>query len=575
MSVRSFVGSKASPTARVGDAIAVGLLLWRAQLQMFINQTVRSRQAGRIAGTIIGAALVLLAWAWEGFATTAIVAAVQRGAFEVNAVDLLSLGFFAYTAVLIFSSLLFSLNALLLNPDLDLLLVAPRSVESILGGRMVVQILRLLLLSLLFTGPALLVVAATTHNPLLPVAFGGLFLLYPVFVVVIVSLLSLLLVRVIPAGRGREILTVFGVLLALGFNLANFLINPAFRGPGAIGHRPRITPTLPDIPGAASVWLPSGWAGRAAAALLADDWVTALAWGGVLLAVSLLLFVVGATISGRLYLAGWIQAVPPRRRRVRAAAGYRAPGGLPLLSPLIGAIVIKDWRMRTRDLAQLVRFAMPVVFLVLIFGLRFPGVLSAGRDLGQGPVAAMVGLLPAWILLLSLGLSLGLTAVSLEGRNIWVYAASPNTLLQLLQGKCWSTALPTAIVVGLAAIAAEIVISPGWLWAVSAVLVAVVQAVTISMLMVAVGAVWARFDWTDARRMTSPLAVFIAMLLFGVITVAAIVVFGIALALASATGFPLFTTWLAAIVVSVGGGIAVAALGLLIGNERLRALELG
>jgi hypothetical protein len=568
------VGSKASPIARITGAIGVGLLLWRVQLQIFINQTARSRQAGRLAGTIIGAAVILLAWSWEAFATVAIVAAAQRGSFQVNTVDLLSLAFFAYTAILIFSSFIFSLNALLLNPDLDLLLVAPRPVEGILGGRMVVQILRLLLLSLLFTGPALLVVAVATQNPLLPVAFAALFLLYPVFVVVLVSLLSLLLVRVIPAGRGREILTLLGVLLALGFNLANFLINPAFRGPGAGGHRPRIAPTLPDVPGAASVWLPSGWAGRSAAAVLAGDWLTAFAWGAVLLAVSVALFGIGAAISGRLYLAGWIQAVPPRRRRLRTAI-YPRPGKLPLLSPLLAAIVIKDWRMRIRDLAQLVRFAMPVVFLLLIFGLRFPGVTSAASDLGQGPVAAMLGLLPAWILLMSLGLSLGLSAVSLEGRNIWVYAASPNTLLQFLQGKCWSTALPTAIIVGLVAIAAEIVIRPGWLWATSAILVAVVQAGTVSILMVGIGAVWARFDWTDARRMTSPLAVFIAMLLFGVITVAMIVVFGIALALASATGFPLFTTWLAAMAITVGGGIAVAALGLLIGNERLRVLELG
>ena len=565
---------KARPAAPLAGAIAVGLLLWRAQLQMFINQTLRSRQAGRFAGTIVGAAVVLLAWSWEVIATLAIVAAAQRGRFQLNMVDLFSLAFFTYTAILIFSSFVFSLNALLLNPDLDLLLVAPRSVESILGGRMVVQILRLLLLSLLFTGPALLVVAVATNNPVLPIAFAALYLLYPVFVVVIVSLLSLLLVRVIPAGRGREILTLLGVLLALGFNLINFLINPAFRGPGAVGQRPRLAPSLPEIPGAASVWLPSGWAGRAAAAVLAGDWLTAMAWGAVLLVVSVTLFTIGAAVSGRLYLAGWIQAVPPRHRKLRVTSQRRA-SRLPLLSPLQAAIVIKDWRMRIRDLAQLVRFAMPVVFLLLIFGLRFPDVLSTAHDLGPGPVAALLGLVPAWVLLLSLALSLGLTAVSLEGKNIWVYAASPNTVLQLLEGKCWASSLPTTVIVGLAALAAEIVIRPGWLWAISATVVALALAGTVTIMMVGIGAVWARFDWTDARRMTSPLAVFVALVLFAVITVVAIILFAIALALSSAAGLPLFTTWLSAVVIAAGGGIAAAALGLLIGNERLRALELG
>jgi len=180
---------------------------------------------------------------------------------------LLSLAFLAYTAVLVFSSLVFSLNALLLNPDLDLLLAAPQPVESVLAGRMVVQVLRLLLLSLLFTGPALLILAIANHDPLILGVFAALYLLYPVFVVVIISLLSLLLVRFIPAGRGREILTVFGVALALGINLLNFLLNPALRDSG-FARRPGAPPSLPDVPAASAPWLPSGWAGRSAAAVL-------------------------------------------------------------------------------------------------------------------------------------------------------------------------------------------------------------------------------------------------------------------------------------------------------------------
>ena len=231
--------------------------------------------------------------------------------------------------------------------------------------------------------------------------------------------------------------------------------------------------------------------------------------------------------------------------------------------------------MRTRDLAQLVRFVMPVVFIFLIFGLRFSRLLDAVRGLGEGPAAAMLALLPAWVLLLSLSISLGLTAVSLEGKSIWVYAASPNTTLRLLQGKCWSVALPTAFLVAVVALVAEILIRPGWLWAATAILLAIAQAATITTLMVGIGAVFARFDWTDARRMMHPLGVFIGMGLFFIVTGASALLLGISLALAGATGFPTFTTWLAAITISVGGGVAVAALGLLIGNERLRGLELG
>ena len=555
------------------SGIDVGLLLWRAQLRMFINQTLRSGKPGRIVGTIAGATVIVLAWAWEALVTTVGVEAAHRFPAQIDAAHLLSLAFLGYTAVLVFSSLVFSLNALLLNPDLDLLLAAPRPVASILAGRMVLQVLRLFLLSLLFTAPALLVLAFASHNPLIPIVFGVLYLLYPVFVVVIISLMSLLLVRFIPAGRGREILTLFGVALALGINVLNFLLNPALRDSGFARRSGPLS--LPDIPGASAPWLPSGWAGRSAAAALGGDWLSAIGWALVLLAVSAVIFTLGTALSGRLYLAGWIQAVPPRRRKPTAARGRRLGSPIPLLSPVLASMVIKDWRMRTRDLAQLVRFVMPVVFLFVIFGLRFPRLLSSVQGLGAGPAAAMLGLVPAVVLLFSLSISLGLSAVSLEGKSIWVYAASPNTTIRFLQGKCWSAALPTGVFVALVAVVGEIVIRPGWTWAVTAVLLAIAQAASVTTLMVGIGAVFARFDWTDARRMMHPAGVFIGMALFAIITGASALLLAISLALAGVTHFPLITTWLAAVTVSVGGGVAVAALGLLIGNEHLRGLELG
>jgi hypothetical protein len=295
----------------------------------------------------------------------------------------------------------------------------------------------------------------------------------------------------------------------------------------------------------------------------------------VLLAVSAAIFLAGTMLSGRLYLAGWIQAVPPRRRRPAGLRTRRLGGAIPLLSPVLASIVVKDWRMRTRDLAQLVRFVMPVVFIFVIFGLRFGGLRSAVQSLGDGPAAAMVGLVPAWILLFSLSISLGLSAVSLEGKSIWVYAVSPNTTLRFLQGKCWSAALPTAFLVALVALVAEILIRPGWLWAITAILLAAAQAVTVTTLMVGIGAVFARFDWTDARRMLSPVGVAIGIALFGMITGGSALLLAISLALASATGFSMFTTWLAAMTLAVGGAVTVAVLGVLIGNERLRGLELG
>jgi hypothetical protein len=75
--------------------------------------------------------------------------------------------------------------------------------------------------------------------------------------------------------------------------------------------------------------------------------------------------------------------------------------------------------------------------------------------------------------------------------------------------------------------------------------------------------------------MINPVAVFAGMALFGGLTAVTGVLAGIAVALAGATGLPLFTTWLAAMLIAIGATVAVAALSLLFGNERLRGLELG
>src|SRR5207248_7855332 len=169
------------------QGLEVGLLLWRAQLQMFLNQTIRSGKPGRIAGTIIAAAVIVLAWAWEAFVTWLAIQAAHRVPVLFDDLHLLSLAFLAYTAVLVFSSLVFSFNALLLNPDLDLLLAAPRPVEGFLAGGMVVQLLGWFLLSLLFTSSALLVLAVANHSAVIPIGFAAIYLLYLVCVVVVVS----------------------------------------------------------------------------------------------------------------------------------------------------------------------------------------------------------------------------------------------------------------------------------------------------------------------------------------------------------------------------------------------------
>jgi hypothetical protein len=216
---------------------------------------------------------------------------------------------------------------------------------------------------------------------------------------------------------------------------------------------------------------------------------------------------------------------------------------------------------------------MPAVFLLAVLGLRANSLLGVVGSFGPGPVAAMIGLAPAWVLLLSLSSGLGLSAVSLEGKAIWVYAASPNDVRRLLQAKCWSTGIPTLAAVLTAGIVAELLVRPGLIWSAGALAVLAAEGGAITILMVAVGAIWARFDWTDARRMISPAAGVLGLLLQVLLTgVTALVVLA-GLGLARVADLPLAPTWFSALLVAGVTTSLVAIVALLVAHQRLRNLE--
>ncbi len=548
----------------------LGLLLWRAQQRMLLNQTLRSRRPLVLTGLIVGAFVLVFVWLQESLVTLFGLAAAARLHPHIPLAEVLGFVFLAYALLLLFSSLVFSLNAMLINPDLDLLLPAPWPIESVLAGRMLVQVARLLVLSLLLTLPILVLLAAGLSGPGLFLAAVGLLAVYPVLPVVGVSVLVLAVVRFIPAGRGREALAALAILLALGINLVYLLANPAF----GTGRPPPLAVTLPDTPLAGAPWLPWGWAGRAAAGALTGDWGALAAWGLLLVAVSALALVASVQVSGRLYLAGWVQISEGRRqRRRRWGAPVRTGFGLPGLTPLVTAVVTKDWRLRRRDLAQLARLAMPVAFFIVLVGFRAPRLLSLMQSLGVGPVAALAGLAPSWLLLFALTTTIGLTAVSLEGKAIWIYVASPNPMRRLLEAKCWETALPTLLAVLAVGGLAEALIRPGWVWALGALGALVCLSAAVAALMVGIGGTWARFDWTDARRMVNPAAAALAVVAQLVVTSMTALLAVAAIALAAAAHLPLAATWLLALAVSSAIALGLALLALAVAAERLSLRE--
>jgi hypothetical protein len=257
-------------------AVRFAGFLSAAQVRMFVNQTLRSREPARLILLLLGVLFVLFLWVQELAGTFLAAEAVQR--FPARFGQLASLEvtqvagaiLFGYAVLLVFSSALFSLNALLLNPDLDLLLVSPWRVDTVLGARMLNQVVRMVLLSLVFVMPLLLGLGFVLRQPLVPVMLIVILAAYPVIFVISASLLILLIIRFIPPARAREAMALLGIAFAGVINLANFTLNPA------LASHPR--GGIPNIPLATAPWSPLGWASRAATAVLTSDPLAVLGW---------------------------------------------------------------------------------------------------------------------------------------------------------------------------------------------------------------------------------------------------------------------------------------------------------
>ncbi len=560
-------------TRSLRDAFRFAAILSAAQLRMFVNQTLRSREPMRLVLLVLGALFVLFLWVQELAGTLLAAEASRRFPSRFghiashDVLQVVGVALVAYAVLLLFSSALFSLNALLLNPDLDLLLVTPWRVDSVLAARMLNQVLRMVLLSLVFVLPLLCGLGIVLHQPLVPLVLIALLVVFPVMFVIAASVMVLLIVRFIPPSRAREAMAAVGIVFAVVINVANFLLNPAFAS-----RPPGLRPGIPNLPLGTTPWLPFGWAGRAVTGVLSGDpWAT-LGWGGLFIAVTLLVLVLGTRVSGALYLSGWAQGTwgaPRPARAVRRAPSDRAPRRR---SPVV-ALVLKDWRVRRRDLAQLTGLAMPFGFFLLVLVLNGPRLLYNLEPLGPGPLKALTGIVPVLLILLSLTTALGLSAVSLEGRAIWVYASSPNSMRSLLEAKCWAAALPTIAVSLVLGTALQVAIRPDLPWAVGAVTLLLVLSGALACVMVGLGGIVGRFDWTDARRMIHPVGGLVALLVqFGLIVAVAGLVL-LPLLVASIFHQSLLGLFLAGVLAASLAAVVAAAVVLVLAEQRLRRLE--
>lgn len=427
----------------MAESLQVLGLLLRQRGRLAWNRVRRGpRPVRRIVGLVLTLVLIATFVGVAGLNTGFVVERLAR-TDRVAALQVLPIILAAGVLLTLLTSLTSAFHHLFAAGDLELLLVAPVPLRSLLGLK-IMEIWRDSVHVLLFEAAALYgfgqglrlpptyyVTAAFVGLPLAltasalgaMIALGVARLRFGGTVLVVGRILAILLF--LPLGA-------MGVpSVSFGRGGASFLLDP--------GRFNLLAGRLRDA-GEPPTWAPTTWAAHV---MLGDD-VAVLSLALLIAAATILWF--GTQLAfDALYQASWerVRFSGARRRASRKRFGLSLPTiGLPHNPVLL--IALKDWRSLTRDprwrggtLVSLLALGVPALFIAL-----------AGDSTGSTSHSTRfwLAMLPVPYLAFLLGNQQGAATLAYEGRNLALLRAAPVATRQILVAKALGGAVLVLLV---------------------------------------------------------------------------------------------------------------------------------
>jgi len=409
------------------------------------------------------------------------------GAVEQRSLEAL---FTVLMVAVAFSVLTGAIATLYDSSDLPFLLSLPVSAARVFGLKVVETYVNSALLPALFTLPVLVGLGIERDAPpgYYLIAVAALLALYALPVAA-GALAALVLMRVAPAGRAKEVATGASVALAAALVLGMRALRPE--------RLSNLTPEQFDQALARFAawhvgWLPSAWGSSAVWRALRGE----VSPAALLLAVVSVALLAGvARVAALAYRAGWFRALDaagkPGVVGALPAARWEAP--LARLGPA-GGMIVKDLRLLARDPSQwsqlLVLAALAGVYFISTASLAAQ--MQTFRDLVGALNLMFLGFLMAGV-----GIRTAFPLVSLEGEGFWLLRTAPLRARQVVLAKFWG-ALPVMVLLGGGlgvAVAGRLGVSP--VLAVASPIAGVCAGIAATGLGVGLGAAFPRFDATS------------------------------------------------------------------------------
>jgi len=368
-----------------------------------------------------------------------------RGVEEVGtllASKLLALGLLVFLGILLLSNLISALSSFFLSRDLPWIRAAPvdwlsvylsRLTETIVSSSWMVALMLVPMLAAYWTaydgGWAFASLSALAVVPFLviPAAVG--------------SAITLLLVRLFPARRSKDILGIIAVaavglvVLLLRVLRPERLVNPeSYRN---------LVDFMAALRGPSSPWLPSQWGADALTGFLQggfDPFLLILLWTTAAGTVT-----VGAMLHRSLYPSCFTRAQEGNENRIRHHAGWAwlersvSRASLPRQQ-----LVLKDVRIFFRDTTQWSQLIiLGVLVVVYVYNIRVLP-LGSGEMITRYLITLVVflNLALSGFVLAAIAARFVFPALSLEGRTLWLLRSAPLEARTILGAKYWVGAVP-------------------------------------------------------------------------------------------------------------------------------------
>lgn len=355
----------------------------------------------------------------------------------------LEIGLITLSSGVTFSATTAAIQTLYLSDDLNFLLTQPLATARVFGLKVFETFLNTALVPTFLILPLLFTVGAYFHAP----AWAYVVMLLAALMtfaapVGLGALLAVLLMRVAPVGRVREVSTALGVLISAGLVYAIRALRPEvivqkMQDPA------KFEELLRNFASPSSPFLPPAWASQG---------IWQAAHGQVALpllpltALTTFLLLAATLLATRAYQEGWARALDssqpkldPRPRSASAAERFFARFGSG------GSLAYKDFRLTLRDPTQwsqlLVVTALAGVYLVSVKAVPIPvpqfrGILGYIQLAFQGFIVSGVAT------------RLAFPAVSTEAKSYWLLRTGPISPRQIVVSK-YLGVLPVTLILGL------------------------------------------------------------------------------------------------------------------------------